>query len=41
MKFPWKAKEELKSKPGSGAGAYHAAHAARNLENNCNEAGRT
>ena len=40
MKFAWKEKEELKSKPGSGEGVYHALRAATHLENHCNESGR-
>ena len=40
IKFPRKVKGELKSKTSSGAGSYHAAHAVRHLENNCNEACR-
>ena len=40
MQFSWKVKGSLKSKPSLGAGAYHAAFAARHLEKNCDEAGR-
>ena len=41
MKLVWKVKGCLKQKPRSGSGSYHAAHAARHLENHCNEAGRS
>ena len=40
MKLAWKVKGCLKSKPRAGARSYHAVHAARHLENHCNEAGR-
>ena len=40
LTFPQKVKGQLKSKPVSGVGAYHAAHVARHPENNCNESGR-
>ena len=38
----WKAKGQLKSKPGARAGcrAYHLVCASKHLENHCNEAGR-
>ena len=39
MKFQWKVKGSLESKPGGGGGSYHAAHAARHLENHCDESG--
>ena len=38
--FAHKVKVELKSKPGSGSGAYHVASAVRHLENHCDESGR-
>ena len=37
---PVEVKETLKPKPGEGCGSYHAACAARHLENHYNEAGR-
>ena len=33
IKLAWKSKGCLKSKPRAGSGSYHAAHAARHLEN--------
>ena len=40
MKFQWKVKWSLKSKPRGGSRNYHAEHAARHLKNHCDEADR-
>ena len=40
MNFQWKVKGTYENKPGGGGGSYHAACAARHLENHCNEADR-
>ena len=39
MEFQWKIKISLKSKHVEGDESYHIPHAARHLENHCNEAG--
>ena len=39
MKFQWKVKGSLESKPGVGGGRYHMAHVDIHLQNHCDESG--